>query len=84
MCKLLECAVVRGYIAVTIYSSSNAHLLDFATDIKGTVSRDFPRFFSSNNTPWAPDSQAKALLNSASNSPRYSMIDFRTQKFFVR
>jgi hypothetical protein len=30
------------------------------------------RFFSSNNnTPWDPDSQAKAFLNSASNSPRY-------------
>jgi hypothetical protein len=29
------------------------------------------RFFSSNNTPWALNSRAKALLNSASNSPRY-------------
>jgi hypothetical protein len=41
--------------------------------IKGTVSRDFRPsvFFPSNNTPWAPDSRAKAFLNSASNSPRY-------------
>jgi hypothetical protein len=30
-----------------------------------------PRFISSNNTPWAPDSRAKAFSNSASNSPRY-------------
>jgi hypothetical protein len=29
------------------------------------------RFFSSNNTSWAPDSRAKAFLNSASNLPRY-------------
>jgi hypothetical protein len=28
-------------------------------------------FFSSKNTPWAPDSRAKAFLNFASNSPRY-------------
>jgi hypothetical protein len=28
-------------------------------------------FFSSNNIPWAPHSQAKAFLNSDSNSPRY-------------
>jgi hypothetical protein len=40
--------------------------------VKGTVSRDFrPSVFSSNNTPRAPDSQAKAFLNSASNSPMY-------------
>jgi hypothetical protein len=32
------------------------------------------RFFLSNNTPWAPDSQAKAFLNSASNSPRYDQF----------
>jgi hypothetical protein len=30
-----------------------------------------PWFFSSNNTPLAPDSWAKAFLNSALNSPRY-------------
>jgi hypothetical protein len=27
--------------------------------------------FSSNNTPWAPDSRAKAFFNSAPNSPKY-------------
>jgi hypothetical protein len=40
--------------------------------LKGQCHEIFdPRFFSSKNTPWAPDSQAKAFLNSASNSPRY-------------
>jgi hypothetical protein len=29
------------------------------------------RFFTSNNTPWAPDSRTKAFFNSASNLPRY-------------
>jgi hypothetical protein len=32
------------------------------------------RFFSSINIPWAPDSRAKAFLNSASNSPRYDQF----------
>jgi hypothetical protein len=40
-----------------------------------------PRFFSSNYTPWAPDSQAKAFLNSASNSPRYDR--FSNAKIFL-
>jgi hypothetical protein len=41
--------------------------------LKGKCHEIFdPRFFSSNNTPWAPDSRAKAFLNSASNSPRYN------------
>jgi hypothetical protein len=40
--------------------------------LKGPCHEIFdPRFFSSNNTPWAPDSRTKAFLNSASNSPRY-------------
>jgi hypothetical protein len=40
--------------------------------LKGQCHEIFdPRFFSSNKTPWAPDSQAKAFLNSASNWPRY-------------
>jgi hypothetical protein len=45
----------------------------FVIYVKGTVSQDFRPsvFFSSNNTPWAPDSRAKSFLNSASNSQRY-------------
>jgi hypothetical protein len=40
------------------------------------MSRDFHlRFFLSNRTPWAPDSRAKAFLNSL--RIRRDMIDFQ-------
>jgi hypothetical protein len=40
--------------------------------LKGQCQEIFDlRVFSSNNTPWAPDSRAKAFLNFSSNSPRY-------------
>jgi hypothetical protein len=64
---------------------------------KGTVSRDFrpSAFFIKQYTPWAPDSRAKALLNYASNSPRYDRFSkakivhavsmtLHARKFFVR
>jgi hypothetical protein len=35
-----------------------------------------PRFFSANNTPGAPDSWAKAVLNINSYSQRYSIFKF--------
>jgi hypothetical protein len=42
--------------------------------LKGTVSRDFrPSFFSLNGAPRGPDSWAKAVLNSDSNSRRNSI-----------
>jgi hypothetical protein len=53
-------------------------LLDSESVLKGQCHEIFdPRFFSSNNTPWAPDSRAKAYLNSASNSPRYDRFSNR-------
>jgi hypothetical protein len=49
--------------------------------LKGQCHEIFdPRFFSSNNTPWAPDSEAKAFLNSVTNSPRYDR--FSNAKIF--
>jgi hypothetical protein len=50
----------------------NFHKLNWPRVLKRQCHEVFDsRFFSSNNTPWAPDSRAKALLNSASNSTRY-------------
>jgi hypothetical protein len=55
----------------------------YECSLKGQCHEIFgPRFFSSNNTPWAPDSRAKAFLNSDSNSPRYDR--FKTQKSRMR
>jgi hypothetical protein len=37
-----------------------------------------PRFFTSNNTPWSPDSWAKAVLNINSYLRRYSIFEFNS------
>jgi hypothetical protein len=60
-----------NFPVVNIYSLSPDRAATIAI-LKGQCHKIFdPRFFSSNNTSWAPDSRAKAFLNSASNSPRY-------------
>jgi hypothetical protein len=52
-------------------------------NLKGQCHEIFdPRFFSLNNTPWAPDSRAKASLILL--RIRRDMIDFRTQKSCMR
>jgi hypothetical protein len=74
---------------------NNLHTQIFVA-LKGTVSRDFrPSVFFIKQYPQAPDSRAKAFLNSASNSPRYDRFSTakivhtgsmtpHARKFFVR
>jgi hypothetical protein len=74
--SLLSCSsrntfFINGVLPTTLYSTQR-------TFLKGQCHEIFDlRFFSSNKTPWAPDSWAKAFLNSASNSPRYDRFSNR-------
>jgi hypothetical protein len=80
----------------TVRPSGPTNFTSRALYLQGQCHEIFdPRCFSSNNTPWAPDSRAKAFLNSASNSPRYDRFSIakivhavsmtlHARKFFVR
>jgi hypothetical protein len=70
-----------GYLEDTLQKSSESFgrypSVTYCEQVKGTVSRDFlPSVFLNQTigTPWAPDSRAKAFLNSAANSPRYDQF----------
>jgi hypothetical protein len=58
------------YVLTILYIKNKFLLKKVFKLNKGTVSQDFfyLQFISSNNSPWAPDSQAKAFWNSASYS----------------
>jgi hypothetical protein len=65
----LELTVSTKYFAFIITKKGKR---EHKGRLKGLCHEIFdPRCFSSNNTPWAPDSRAKAFWNSASNSPRH-------------
>jgi hypothetical protein len=68
-CIQLSTFFFEHWVSLDIYQSySNIN----RNPLKGQCHEIFDhRFFSSNNTPWVPDSRSKTFLNSASNSPSY-------------